>query len=108
MSSYSRKSWVFEGDLESYSFDDFYGKNESPIQDEAGFAIELSHDHIPFHYEQALLDSRLETIESDHYHTPKETEDNFFVEDLASSYEPLHQSYEDPPNRPNHPHNTPN
>lgn len=84
MSSASRKNWAFEGDLESYSFDDFYEKNESPIQDEAGFGIELSHDHIPFQCEQALLDTRMETIESDHSRTAKETEDIFFLEDLAS------------------------
>lgn len=106
MSCDGRKNWALEGDLESYSFDDFYEKNESPIQDEAGFGIELSNDHIPFQCEQTFLDTRMETIDSDHSRTNKETQDNFFLEDIAS-YEQLHRPYEDPPNHPPHPENTP-
>jgi len=63
------KEWNY-GDLESYSFNDLYDKNESPIQDEEGFGIELSEDHILFHTNH---ESNL--IKGEHQHSEHPTPD---------------------------------
>lgn len=72
--------WTSGRDLESYSFDDFYDKNESPIHNQAGFDIELSADHIPFKNDQTLTDSKMETYQSNcSSNSAKEPEDYFFL-----------------------------
>jgi hypothetical protein len=93
MSSDVMNGWNHTGDLESYSFDDFYEKNESTIKNAASFDIDLSVDHIHFQYEHGLLDTKMETHDSDHSHMVRDTEDYFCLNDLATPLVQLHQAY---------------